>query len=330
VTWSSLRIRLGIWYAVFTISCLSLFGLFLILYLGRALEASRASTMVHRSVRLVAFVNSEYNQNRDRPLTDILVSFLRATPESDEIIIRSANGVRLLFSSGGEPGLKEEPMCALPCFREFSFKGHKYRAYTQRAVLANVPVQVTVTGNIDEHYGIMRTVRTSYLIFIPFLLFVSLSGGYLLSSRALRPLGRMTAMASRLSISDLHGRIPVPHTGDELQTLAEAWNNMLARLQLSVERNAQFTSDASHDLRTSIAVMLASAQLALRKPRTSDQYTRTLRTLSSECEHTLRLLEDLLASARSGFERHEPSQEPLELARIVLDQGIAAGTRIVV
>jgi signal transduction histidine kinase len=127
----------------------------------------------------------------------------------------------------------------------------------------------------------------------------------------------MTAIASRLSISDLHGRVPVPHTGDELQALAEAWNNMLERLQISVERNSRFTSDASHDLRTSIAVMLASAQLALRKPRTSDEYAKTLRTLISECEHTLRLLEDLLASARSGFEHHEIKHEPLELSRIV-------------
>jgi signal transduction histidine kinase len=123
-----------------------------------------------------------------------------------------------------------------------------------------------------------------------------------------------------LSISDLHGRISVPQTGDEVQRLAEAWNNMLARLQVSVQRNTQFTSDASHDLRTSIAVMLASAQLALRKPRTPDQYAKTLRTLISECEHTMRVLEDLLASARSGFEQHELNLEPLDLARIVRER----------
>jgi two-component system heavy metal sensor histidine kinase CusS len=317
VTWSSLRIRLGIWYAVFTVSCLSLFGLFLIVYLGHALETSRAPTMIHRSARLTAFVNSEYMRNPKQSLTEILTSFLRATPESDEIIVRSAGGDRLLFAGGGEPALSGRSLCISPCFREFRLKGHHYRSYTQHAVLAGLPVQVTVAGSIDEHYGILRTVRTSYFLFVPFLLLASLSGGYLLSSRALLPVGRMTATASRLSISDLHGRIPVPRTGDELQTLAEAWNNMLTRLQVSVERNAQFTSDASHDLRTSIAVMLASAQLALRKPRTSDQYAKILRTLISECEHTLRVLEDLLATARSGFEQHELSFEPLDLARVV-------------
>lgn len=317
--WSSLRIRLGIWYAVFTLSCLFLFGLFLMLYLGRALEASRAPTMVHRGARLVAFVNSEHSQSASRPLNAILQSFLAATPESDEIIVRDAGGSRTLFVGGGEPSLRSETMCAAPCFREFTIAHHHYRAYAERAVLAGLPVQITIAGSIDEHYGIMHTVRDSYFLFIPFLLLASLSGGYLLSSRALVPVGRMTSMASRLSISDLQGRIPVPRTGDELQTLAEAWNNLLARLQVSVERNAQFTSDASHDLRTSIAVMLASAQLALRKPRTGEEYTKTLRMLISECEHTLRLLEDLLVSARSGFEQHALMQEPLDLAGVVRD-----------
>ncbi len=317
--WASLRIRLGIWYTIFTLSCLFLFGLFLTLYLGRALEASRAPTMIRRCARLVAFVNDEHSQNASRPLHSILRSFLAATPESDEIIIHDATGSRTLFAGGGEPGLKDETGCAAPCFREFTIAHHHYRAYTERAVFAGLPVQITMAGSIDEHYSIMRTVRTSYFLFIPFLLLASLSGGYLLSSRAMAPVGRMTAMASRLSISDLHGRVPVPRSGDELQMLAEAWNNMLERLQVSVERNAQFTSDASHDLRTSIAVMLASAQLALRKPRTSEEYSSTLRTLIAECEHTLRLLEDLLASARSGFEQHELTQEPLELAAVVRD-----------
>ncbi len=320
VQWSSLRVRVGLWYALFTLSCLSLFGVFLSIYLGRALEASRAPTMVHRAARATAFVNSEHDANPARPLSGILLHFLEASPESDEILVRSEDGGRLLFAGGGQPALRQQPLCALPCFREFRYAGHHYRSYSERAWFAGTPVQLTLAGTVDEHYGILRTVRTSYLLFVPFLLLASVSGGYLLSGRALLPVGRITAIASQLSISDLGGRVPVPGTGDELQTLAEAWNSMLARLQLSVERNTQFTSDASHDLRTSIAVMLASAQLALRKPRTPQQYAETLHTLTLECEHTLRLLEDLLAAARSGFEQHELKQEPVELDRMVRER----------
>ena len=319
--WSSLRVRLGLWYTLFTLGCLSAFGVFLSLYLGRALEASRAPTMVHRAERLQAFVASEQGAHPGQPLSGIVAAFLKASPESDEIVILSPDGHQLVFAGGGQPWLSSPPVCpALPCFREFHLAGHHIRSYTQRALLAGIPVRLTVIGSIDEHYGILRTVRTSYLLFVPFLLLASLCGGYLLTGRALLPVGRMTAVASQLSISDLHGRVPVPHSGDELQALAETWNSMLARLQASVEHNQQFTSDASHDLRTSVAVMLASAQLALRRRRTPEHYVETLRTLASECEHTLHMLEDLLSAARAGFEPQGLSLEPIELSQIIRDR----------
>jgi len=163
----------------------------------------------------------------------------------------------------------------------------------------------------------MRTVRAAYFLFVPFLLLASVSGGYVLSGHALSPVGKMTAVASRLSITNLRGRVAVPKTGDELQGLAEAWNSMLARLDVSVERNAQFTSDASHDLRTSIAIILASAQLALSKVRTPEEHARLFRTVQTECEHTLSLLEDLLLTARYGFEQHQLQRNPLSLAALV-------------
>ncbi len=319
--WSSLRIRLGLWYTLFTLSCLTVFGLFLTFYLGHALEASRAPTLVHRAERLCAFVESEHAYDAARPIASILTTFLKTSPETDEIILRSTDTQLLLFDGGGQPWLQQQPPpCDAPCFREFLLAGHHVRSYTETVTLAGMPVQLTLMGPIDEHYQILRTVRASYLLFVPFLLLASLVGGYSLSGRALLPVGRITAIASRLSITDLHGRVPVPRTYDELQTLAEAWNDMLQRLQASVERNRQFTADASHDLRTSIAVMLASAELSLRKVRTPEHYAATLRTLASECEHTLGILEDLFSAARAGFEQHELIAAPLNLSLMVGEQ----------
>ena len=317
---ASLRVRIGLSYTIFTLTCLSAFGLFLTVYLGRALEASRAPTMVRRAARLVAFVNSEHAEEPQRPLTDILNDFLKASPENDEIVVRDAAGKQLLFAGGGASWVTGQSDCTTQCFREFRHNGHYLRAYSVNALLAGRPVRLTLAGSIDEHYAILRRVRTSYLIFVPFLLLASLTGGYLLSGRALLPVGRMTAVASQLSISDLHGRVPVPDTGDELQTLAEAWNLMLSRLEASVQKTAQFTSDASHDLRTSIAVMLAGVQLALRKPRSVEGYAETLRTLGAECDHTLHVLEDLLCAARSGFEQHALKCEPLQLTAMLRER----------
>lgn len=313
----SLRVRVGLGYAVFTVSCLSLFGIFLALYLGRALESSRPASMVDRASRLIAFVNAEAETDPNRSLAPMLRNFIEASPDTSEIIVRSRGGQRLLSTVGDQTFLLNQPGCHTPCYQEHVYLGRPVRTYMVNATLAGDPVELLMAGNIDEHYGILRTVRASYLLFIPFLVLASLAGGYLFSGRALLPVGRMTATASQLSISDLRGRVPVPQTGDELQCLAEAWNSMLARLQSAVERTSQFTSDASHDLRTSMTVISTSAQLGLSRDRTIEEHKRLLRKISAESEHTLTLLEDLLIAARFGSEQHQLSQEPLELSEVV-------------
>lgn len=313
----SLRVRVGLGYAIFTVSCLSLFGIFLTLYLGKALESSRPANMVDRVSRLIAFVDAENRTNPNRSLAPMLANFIEASPDTSEIIVRRRDGGRVLVAVGDQSFLLRQPGCQAPCYQKYSYSGSHIRTYTVNATLAGTRVELVMAGSVDEHYGILRTVRTSYLLFVPFLVLASLTGGYLFSNRALLPVGRMTATASRLSISDLRGRVSVPRTGDELQNLAEAWNNMLARLQTAVERNAHFTSDASHDLRTSMAVILASAQLGLSRERRVEEHRKLLGKIASECEHTLTLLEDLLISARFGFEQHELSPEPVDLAEVV-------------
>ena len=104
-------------------------------------------------------------------------------------------------------------------------------------------------------------------------------GGYLLSGRALKPVDRMTRAAIGIGITNLSRRIRVEQTGDELQRLGEAWNDLFARLEDSVARQQQFTSDASHDLRTSIAVILATGQLTLRHQRTEEEYREAIAVL---------------------------------------------------
>src|SRR5260370_1873106 len=74
---------------------------------------------------------------------------------------------------------------------------------------------------------------------------------------------------------------------------------MLGRLEASVKRLTQFTADASHDLRTPVALIRASAELALRRPRTDDEYRETLSRILATSEETTHLIENLLTLARA-------------------------------
>jgi signal transduction histidine kinase len=104
----------------------------------------------------------------------------------------------------------------------------------------------------------------------------------------------------------------VPQTGDELQQLAETLNNMLNRIETAVARITQFTADASHELRTPIALIRTRAEVTLDNPRTNDQYRSALQEVLAESDRTSALIENLMLLARSDtgseglhFERND-------------------------
>ena len=101
------------------------------------------------------------------------------------------------------------------------------------------------------------------------------------------------------------------------EVLALSWNELLSRLETAVARLTQFTGDLSHDLSTTITIMLTTAGLALSKQRSAEEYRNALTTISVECEATSRLLEDLLAVARADIVYQKIEFKPVDLADIV-------------
>lgn len=93
---------------------------------------------------------------------------------------------------------------------------------------------------------------------------------YLLAKRAIRPIADITRTAEAISAGDLSKRIAEPSARDEVQELAITFNTMLDRLQESFQRERQFTSDASHELRTPVAVISACAEELAEEPLSED------------------------------------------------------------
>jgi heavy metal sensor kinase len=149
------------------------------------------------------------------------------------------------------------------------------------------------------------------------------AGGYWMSRRALAPVDEVTDAARLIGLQNLSVRLPVPHTGDELQRLSETWNRMLERLDSAVDRIQRFTADASHELRTPVSVIRTTAELALRRERDPEQYRKALRQILAETERMTRLTEDLLLLARSDAREFKLRLAPMDwndLARQVVEE----------
>jgi heavy metal sensor kinase len=110
---------------------------------------------------------------------------------------------------------------------------------------------------------------------------------------------RMAGVAGQITAENLHLRLPVETSGDEIATLAENCNAMLARLEKSFRRVKQFSGDASHELRTPLAILRGETEVTLRWARDPEEYRRTLESNLEEINRMGRIIEDLLTLAKS-------------------------------
>jgi heavy metal sensor kinase len=148
---------------------------------------------------------------------------------------------------------------------------------------------------------------------LPLLVCVAALLGYWLSGRSLAPVNRIIQTAERIGVESLSRRLDVPRARDELRRLTEAINAMLDRIERSFRRITQFTADASHDLRTPVAIVRTSAEISLRRPRTAAEYRETLQQILHTSIETSELLENLLTLARADAGAAGMEMHPLEL-----------------
>ncbi len=179
---------------------------------------------------------------------------------------------------------------------------------------------------MDDFYGALEHFELLLFISIPLLLIGAAAGGYWISSLALAPVDQITQTARNISAQNLSSRLVVPNTGDELQRLSQTLNGMLERLEAAFKKITQFTADASHELRTPVAVMRTRAELSLRKARSSEEYREVIAEVLGELEKTSALIEQLmfLARADSGAETlHFSPTNVAEVLREACHQGSA-------
>jgi signal transduction histidine kinase len=129
----------------------------------------------------------------------------------------------------------------------------------------------------------------------------------------------MTKAALEIGIGNLSARVPAPQARDEVRQLAEAWNQLLDRLEAAVSRLSRFSADVSHDLRTSITVILATTQLALKRRHSESEYREDLNRIASECCMAATLLDALLSMVRSENFIHEVMFQRIDLCALVVN-----------
>ena len=157
------------------------------------------------------------------------------------------------------------------------------------------------------------------LLVAPGTLLLSATGGYWLATRAMRPVRIITRAANEIGQSDLSRRLNFTGPDDEIGGLAATFDRMLERLEEAFNRQKQFTADASHELRTPLTIVNLEVSRVLARPRSSDEYIKTLETIAAENTYMTRLVENLLILARADNVAGTFTKEKLDLSDLTLE-----------
>jgi heavy metal sensor kinase len=177
-----------------------------------------------------------------------------------------------------------------------------------------------VLQSLHSQKEMMEEIRDTFLWAIPIALILASLGGYFLARKSLAPITAMAAQARNMGAANLNSRLAIVNERDELGQLAQTFNQLLERLERSFEQQRRFMADASHELRTPVAILRGEAEVTLSKPeRSPDEYRQTLSILREESQRLAHLIEDLFTLARA-----DAGQYPLTLRDAYLDE-IASG-----
>ncbi len=283
-----LRTRLTLVYGGLLFLALAISGIAVVTLLQYRLTIRMDAALNHRLQGVENFLIRETTVATEHMIPVELEEYASTQPEGHYIEVLDERGKVLLKSAPVLPPARSRE-------KSFSIYGKTYRT---KASASEEPI-------IDSIQEIVFLLLGSS----PVLLVLIGLTGYWISSRSLRSVDEMTQAARSIGANNLNGRLPVPHTRDEISRLAEAWNEMLGRIEESFVRMQRFTADAAHEFRTPLAALRTTADLSLKRERDPEEYREALTQVSVIAERMNQLAEDLLSIARGD---HAPARQTVE------------------
>jgi len=198
--------------------------------------------------------------------------------------------------------------------------GVSVRLYTTPYLFAGRELTVGVSQSLAAQQRTLGEARTALTVGVPLMLAAAVAGGYALARRGLRPVTTMTRQAAHISAGTLHERLPVHDARDEVGRLAAVFNDLLGRLEAAFDQQRRFVADASHELRTPVAIIAGEAELALgREGRDAGELRAALAAIGQEAARLQQIVADLFLLARADAGERPRAVEELYLADLVAE-----------
>jgi heavy metal sensor kinase len=163
----------------------------------------------------------------------------------------------------------------------------------------------------------LREIREIFVVMLPVGLLVAGLGGWWMARSALKPVDNLRAAAQSINISQLQRRLPLRGTHDELDRLAQTFNEVFARLERAVNQMKQFTAGIAHELRTPLSVLQGEAELTLMSADSIEEYRSLLTGQLAQFAKLNRMFNQLLLLARAEGGELQLAARNLDLSALV-------------
>ena len=306
VMFNSVHVRMTLWYVLVFGLLLACFSVFVYAAISRATYSRLDQSLTNSTETTANLLRSEMDENEG----DVTA----AAAETQKLL--SLGDARMALFQGGHALTANDSSGWVINVPESAFRAAEAAGGPTLSTVdgfdeegARLAVLRVSTGEADYFLALAQPLhntveelealgRILYLA-IPGALLVAGVGGLLLARKSLAPVAAMTEQAASISARNLHERLEVTNSRDELGRLATVLNNLLSRLDRSFESLRQFTADASHELRTPLSIIRGEAEVALSQNRDEAEYRESLAIVQDEARRLSRMVDDMLALARA-------------------------------
>lgn len=196
--------------------------------------------------------------------------------------------------------------------RHFEYKNIEYNSKKYG------PIYFQIVKDMGDEYNFMKMAFALMAITDFIGIMASIIVGYIVSKKMLKPISNITKTAENISINNLKERIEITGPDDELKRLANTFNKMIDGLQDSINRQTQFVSDASHELRTPIAVIHGYANLLDRWGKNDKEaLEKSIYAIKLEANNMANLVEKLLFLAKGDSGRQVIEKKEFYLNKLI-------------
>lgn len=331
----SIRIRLTLWYAVI----LGFIILIADLYLYRSFKSSIVASIDDTLYMLAEEVEhtilkespstwrKEIKNVRDEFITHrFFIQVLEVEKSNGEKEIHRIVPSEVLAGSVYPKSrknilttLRDRPEYVNVTYRSLSV--HPIRIILFPVIKENGAAYIVQVGtSLRKSYQSLEKLTIILLIAAPFMLILSSLVGYLILTRAFKPVKSVVRTVRRINTEDLSLRVDSKGKADEIGELIDTFNRMIERLEQSVHRIKEFSGDVSHELKTPLTIIRGEMDVTLRRERDGKEYKEVFKSVYEEVKKLETIIDNLLFLSKADLEQSRAAFYKTPLYEILINE----------